>query len=343
MSKINILVLSYHACIRVIKQALAMLGNVENVNFIFMQTTVANKDLINVLPNATFYDTPEMLAAKLKGFRGMVDLVHCHNEPDWMGPIVKEVLPDVPLVYDVHDLASMRDFAFEPMIEMEKDAMRAADAFVFVSQGYEREARDFHDIPATKPSIVLYSYCFGGALAFDRYPRVRGVCYEGNLTTENHPKIAYRNHVYAAKFFRDHNIPFAVYGGDGATQHVYAREGAICCTSLSYSRLIGNLARWDWGFVGHADYTKTLEYCMPNKMFEYIAAGIPVICCNAPEAGEWAEENGVGVNIKSLHQIPEFYNRHEELREVVEQKRKEFIMENEIPKLMDLYGEVLNG
>lgn len=343
MGNIKVLVLSYHSCIRVIKEAVALLRNTQGIDFMFMQTRVAQKELRNTLPNMTYYDSPEMLAAKLRGFKGVIDIVHCHNEPDWMAPIVKEVLPDVPLIYDVHDLATMRDYAMPELVELEKDAMKAADAYVFVSRGYEREARAFHDIPASKPSIVAYSYCFEQSLEWQRFPRLRGICYEGNLVASPDPKMSYRNHLYLAEFCRAHNIPFATYGGEGLTLNHYAKCGTICNAMLPYPKLISNLARWDWGFVGHADRTRTLEYCMPNKMFEYIAAGIPVICCNAPEAGEWAEEHGVGVNITTIHKIPEIYAEHERLRETVEEKRSEIVMENQVPMILDLYEKVLNG
>lgn len=340
---VRCLTLSYHCCCRVIKQALAMLGKVEGMDFIYMQTTVANRDMINVLPNMTYYDNPEMLVAKLKGLKGVVDIVHCHNEPDWMGPVVKEVLPDVPLVYDVHDLASMRDFPLDVLIDQEKRAMLAADAYVFPSYGYERDAREFHDIPKSKPSMVLYSYCFEQALSFEKFPRLRGIVYEGNLSGEFNPKMAYRNHLYLAEFCKIHNIPLAVYGGDNGVHQMYIKQAAMCFTSVPYPKLISNLSRYDWGFVGHAEYTKTLEYCMPNKMFEYVTAGIPVIVCNAPEAGKWAEDNGVGVSISSVHEIPEIYHRHEELRKNVEEKNKAFTMESQIPDLLGLYEKVLNG
>lgn len=120
----------------------------------------------------------------------------------------------------------------------------------------------------------------------------------------------------------------------------YTEKGALCFPAINYTQMVQNLSRWDWGFVGATQYTKTMENAMPNKMFEYIAAGIPVIVCNAEEAGKWVEENGLGINVYSMHEIPEIYEQHIALRKNVEARRREFTMETQVDGLIDFYHQV---
>jgi hypothetical protein len=118
--------------------------------------------------------------------------------------------------------------------------------------------------------------------------------------------------------------------------------GAMCFPVLPYGSLIENLSRYDWGYLGHPEPCRKWLDAMPNKLFEYIMAGIPVICCNAPEAGAFVEQHGLGVSIYSIHEIPEIYEQHTELRKNVQQKRHEFIMESQVETILDLYRKVLN-
>jgi glycosyltransferase involved in cell wall biosynthesis len=79
---------------------------------------------------------------------------------------------------------------------------------------------------------------------------------------------------------------------------------------------------------------------MPNKLFEYVAAGIPVIACNSPEAERYVVDNGLGVSVDSIEDIPGIYDSHEEWREKVKEKREQFIMEREIDKVERIYRMV---
>jgi len=338
-------------CIRVVKQALA-LREYPEYSLVHMQTCVANPECQPVPVMLSFYGAPNQLIQKIREHSD-ADIVHIHNEPDWMAHCVREVLPDVPIVYDVHDLASQQDTCpnREDRIKTEKEAISYADAYVFVSEGYERWARKYHNIPDSKPSIVLHSCCNRDivlTMAQAQLPRIRGIAYEGAISAEintpwgpmRDPSSQHRDLTYLVGFCEKHNIPIALYGVDDAYAKSYMNLGAMVFGRYPYINMLHNLSRYDWCFVGAPEETKTLEHAMPNKLFESIAAGTPVICCNAPEAGQWAEDNGVGINIRSIHEIPEIYMKHKELRPNVEAKRFDFVMEEEIKKLVELYGKV---
>ncbi len=339
---LNVLMLSHHLCIRVIKYALALMTR-DDVNVFYMQTDIANKDCKNLLSNTTYYATQQQLKVKLHTWKQKVDLIHCHNQPDWMAQIAKEVLPDVPLICDTHDLFSQMDNQLDLGIQMEKKALGGADAYIFVSKPQMEEAVRFHNIPESKPRMVVHSYANIEMMMMKPLPRIRGIAYEGNVHTED-AAGAYqrcRDHQYLVKYLTMQNIPIALYGVDNpAIIKQYVDLGAMVYGVYPYMQMLNQLSRYDWCFVGSTEPTRTLENAMPNKLFESIIMGVPVIVCNAPTAGAFVEEHGLGVNIHSVHEIPEIYPRHEELRKNVLEKRHQFVMEGQLDELINFYREV---
>jgi len=335
----NVLVLSYHCCIRVIKQYMALMTR-DDVTVFHLQHGIANKECLPLLPRCSFYLDQAQLEIKLR-MMDDIDVIHCHNDPDWLVEVARRIKPDTPIIHDVHDLASMRDFQVDELIDQERRAMAMADAYIFPSQGYAREAKRFHNLPDSKPSKVLYSYCNMEMLLRPALPRIRGIAYEGNLVGTGAPHtMHYRDHRYLAQYLTQHNIPITFYGAEGGLAHEYRKIGAICIPILGYANLIENISRHDWCFVGAEEWTKTLQYSMPNKLFESIVAGVPAIVCNSEEAGEFVEEHGIGVHVHSIHEIPEIYERHEELRKNVLEKRHQFLMESQVDELVNLYRTV---
>ena len=104
------------------------------------------------------------------------------------------------------------------------------------------------------------------------------------------------------------------------------------------------LNRYDWGLCTCAiGPCNTYNWAMPNKLFEYITAGIPVIALYMNEVGEFIKEHELGVVIESVKDIPKIYDQHEYYREKVKEKRHLFTMETQVAKIEKLYEKVLGG
>jgi hypothetical protein len=81
---------------------------------------------------------------------------------------------------------------------------------------------------------------------------------------------------------------------------------------------------------------------VPNKLFEYIAAQVPIVALNAGHAGKWIEKEGIGINIKTLDELEQRWDEHEECRNTLTKKRLGYRMENHIHKLEKLYEEIIH-
>ena len=124
----RVLILSHHGCIRVMKQGFALMRN-HDVHF--MQNSVTDEAFLLPMKECSFYTTRESLTAKLAVMPDF-DVIHVHNEPDWLVTAAKKAKPNTPVVYDCHDLDSQRDG--EKANPDEIEAMKVADAYIFPSQ-----------------------------------------------------------------------------------------------------------------------------------------------------------------------------------------------------------------
>lgn len=343
----NVLFTSKHCCIRVYKQAVALMKR--GIGIHFLHNRIANGDCVrNALPSQNFYHDQEQYRLKLQMFRG-IDIIHCHNEPDWLVWVAKEVHPNIPVVYDCHDLTSMR--GLDPFDD-ELKAMEVADAYIFPSKSYYDKVPDIHHIPKEKPRAVVFSACLEEMVVKKPMPYIGGIVYEGGVVGEppnwnNIPlKLkevfpSYRDYRKLAEVLYDSGIPFSMFGVVDEIRDEYVNLGALCFPNQAHPQLLSNLSRFDWGFVGSVEPHPNIESCMPNKLFEYIAAGIPVIVCNATEAAEFVQKHGLGVVVDSIQEIPGIYDRHNKFQKDILAKRHIFTMESEVLKVMDVYRLLL--
>ena len=343
----NILFASKHCCIRVYKEAIALMKRGVGVHF--LHEFVANGPSVqNAIPSQNFYHGLEQYRTKLGLFRGL-DLIHVHNEPDNLVYIAKEVLPDVPLVYDCHDMAHQDG---RGDVGEEEKAMKAADGFIFPSKGYVKAATEKWNLPESKPKAVIYPMCLAETVIHESLPKIDGIVYQGGIIggPDNESRdqkffhdvgAAYRDFTGLAAYLQSEGILFALYGVGQENANDYIELGALCFGPMSYRYLLKEISRYTWGFVGCVEPHQALKYAMPNKLFEYIAAGVPVIVYNSEEAGEFVKAYGLGIVIDKLEDIAEHYNDHEKYKQNVLKIRSEFTMESQVDTILDVYRELL--
>ena len=65
--------------------------------------------------------------------------------------------------------------------------------------------------------------------------------------------------------------------------------------AVSPDILLNYTSSADFGISTIEDSCLSYRYCLPNKMFEYIMAGLPIIVSNLPEMKRLVEDNKIGV------------------------------------------------
>lgn len=340
----HVLMVSHHCCARVIKEGLAL--EKRGIKVTYMQNKMSNTMEPSLLYRIMYHDVEHFtwLLGRVKD----VDIIHVHNEPDWMGHISKAVHPNVPVVFDAHDLFSVR---INEVFADEKKSFEMCDAFIYPSVGYMDHALDTHNIQ-DKPNEVIYSMCNIDAVVETPSPMLGGLVYEGGLRVqadeiregvpEQYRYHNYRNFNEVFRYLTEKGLPVtAIAANPDAMQH-HGGSGAMVVASLDFDSLIRNLTRFNWGIVGSPiKGSHQWDTAMPHKLFEYIAAGLPILTWDAKEIAEFVNKHQVGIVLDSYKDIPEVYNMHSKYRNNVWFLQNKFVMERQIHKLIKVYNKLL--
>jgi len=324
---------SSHACIRVFKQS----STLTNLGFEVEQVARQAPFGFNMFESMSLYFDREQLQRAVK--MSKADIFHVHNEPDWMVEAVREVT-DRPIIFDAHDLDSLR--RFPNVSDDEKSAFECADAFVHVSEPCREHAEKMHG--DKKPSIVLYSYMNEVFVKDVGDCSFSSVVYEGGLSekselTENTFNL--RFYAPVVDEFIKQGFNFYIYPAAQTTQNLYEGLGAVVSQPLHYPHMLNALKAFGYGLLGSIVSAPLMEAAMPNKLFEYMSQGVVPVILNASEASKFATEHGIGITLDGTENLKEQLKDGPKIRKQVLKKRHDFTMEKNIQPLIDLYKGLL--
>ena len=351
----NIVMVSGHACIRVQKQALPLLDKGHRVHLI------ANKlpSYIEYYHSFGRYEDLKQLIESVRIYSKTADIFHAHNEPSWFVTIIKENT-DVPVVLDVHDsyLARITPKEEQDAIDNGKKAIRVtteernnfqlADALVFPSESFgELICSEFG---LKQPKIILPSYLPRSLYRYDCREWIGGLVYEGRVDLDKEIAASplrggfkYCDYLEFAQQCHEAGVNFHLYTIRTDKEFLAAYdEISFVHEPVAFDKLVRNLTRHDWGLVGNIHKTAEWDVAFPNKLFEYIAACLPVVCINAIECSKFVDQYGIGITVKSIEELKQRWSEHEECRARLIKLRQEFTMEKHIHKLEELYGIVVS-
>lgn len=331
-----------HACNRVVKEAVALKQRGHVVDGVAQEVMFS----FDQFETYGLYHDAEQLKRAVRASRA--DIIHVHNEPDWMVGFCREAT-DRPIVFDVHDLESLR--WQRPPDPVELAAFAAADGFVHTSDVCAAAAAKYHG--TAKPVAVLPCYTNEGFYpgeGADVEPSWGTVVYEGGLSTSSVRKVSeeltevdMRGHEPIVEAFVSQGFYFHLYPSVPRADSVYENLGAVVSQPLPYPTLMIALRSYGYGFVGGAHQAPLLDAAMPNKLFEYIAQGVVPVVWNCRRAARFVQEHGVGIVLEGLGNLREQLAQGPEIRKRVLAKRREFAMERHIGVVEDLYAQVLGA
>lgn len=266
-----------------------------------------------------------------------VDIWHCHNQPDWWVPLVKQVTKK-PVIYDIHDRTSL--IRPELSTEMEEESIKLADGILTVSPKYLEEIRDKYNIK--KPSAYYYSMMPYGLLSLGEHEKECDVIYTGNLSTEKKRDLR-----STFKFMVKSGINLRVFASDKTGRDNYLKSGLeaqVIRESVPFMKMLREVRKASIGFVGAQEPSDIMDGVAPNKFWEYLSCGVPVIVMNMPSIREQIVENGLGVYITHndaiIGAVNDIEKNYEEYRENVEGYIKDHVMESQMKKIELFYGLV---
>ncbi len=285
------------------------------------------------------------------------DLIHSHNLPDELSVMAQEVTDGrIPVIHDVHDLQSLRHTPYEDgfpepeqdLLTLEKRAVQDSAALVTVSEELLDEIAARHRLPAH--AVVFPNYVPRRVLP-DRLPHkvVDGtmrLVYQGTLSTQEGAHYDLRD-------------IFRRITGQGITLDIYPSRpvpayrdlasrcpGLRCHERLTPDVLLRTLTRYHLGWAGFNTSVNRahLDTVLPNKAFEYLGCGLPVLTLGHRALARLVREHGVGASLTTLENLREQLEALDlqALSHQVAATRFRFTVERNIGRILDLYEAVVS-
>jgi hypothetical protein len=295
-----------------------------------------------------------------KGLRTAVeefrpDLVHSHNLPDSLTAIALELLAGrVPVVHDVHDLQSLRQTPYEhgfpepdEPLALEQLAVEECSGLVAVSDELLEEIRSRYRPVAPMLAFANYALARDLPLALPPAERRNGqpprLVYQGTVST-NDGHYDLRGIVRALV---SEGLSLDVYPSRDVPAYAkLAAElpGLRVHATLSPRRLLAALPQYDFGWAGFNSTLNGahLDTCLPNKVYEYVGCGLPVLTLGHRALARLLGENGLGLSLATFDDLVGQLAAVEmvELRGRIAAARLELTMEANIHRLAELYEAV---
>jgi len=238
------------------------------------------------------------------------DLVIAHDLPALGAACRLAQQWNASLIYDAHELyyeqVIFSKIQKKIMYEREKELIVKCDAILTVNQSIadELEKRYF----CRKPHVLINGIdpppVFNPEIKNHKFhdffpidPTSNLILYQGNLNYyRDLEKI-----VIAMKYIKNSHVVLVIMG-DGPlkkklqalivrynlTKKVFLKE------AVPQDELLYWTASADIGIIPYIAVDLNTEYCTPNKLFEYIQAGLPIFASNLPELNKFVRENHFG-------------------------------------------------
>jgi glycosyltransferase involved in cell wall biosynthesis len=286
-----------------------------------------------------------------------IELIHSQNAPDALTRAATEVAGQIPLIHENQDAISLRRTPYTPegrldeQLVDERIANERCDARIHVSQGLLEYVRSKY---GAKKEIVFHNYVSRSLVPPSckrKLSETDGkihIVYEGTLSS--FPD----DHYDLKEIFKD-------LAGHGYHVHVYDSHGnqdyarlANTHDSIHYHghkdprELPYEITQYDYGWAGF-NITKNrdhLDVALPNKLFEYLASGLPVLSFPHKAQKEFLEAQGLGLVFEELNELDDKMKEQATVQRVrgnVLRKRFDFTMESNIERVLTMYGSLIES
>ncbi|MCZ7403010.1 MAG: glycosyltransferase [Candidatus Methanoperedens sp.] len=307
-----------------------------------------------------------------------IDIIHAHNFPDTFA-FTAIKYKKKPVIYDIHDMYSLFDYkemmfsspktAFANMVTFglyphtifkffEKYCIRNANAIIVVSEYMKKEVEKYRG--QDKNIFVMPNFILDKDL--------RNLEPKKDSIKKSRLKIVFEGSLGAPKTAGDltdtinslgciKNIELHIYGFswkqayiDYHMESIKKYDNVFFHGKVTPDELLALLPQYDCGIV--PDYksktTRHLHSQMPNKLFEYLAAGLPILSGNFFSLKHFITENKIGCIYNNLDDgiiqaVEEIENNYSLYYQNVLDIRKKYTWENHIPNVIILYRELMKG
>ena len=273
------------------------------------------------------------------------DLVHCHNEPDIL--TVAALAGDTPVIHDTHDLISLRANGDANLIYFEGIANRGSAGRVYVTPYLLQTAQKMYG--AIGPSIVFYNYASQADLPTEFLPKLSQtdgmvhIVYEGGIGGNQHRDFIglfnelARDKIHLHIYPSFYNEQLALYFSANKNIHYYQ--------PCSPRKIMRQMSQYDLGIIpfnlekGNKQF---LDTSLANKLFEYLAAGLPVMTSSLKSYNDFFKEYPVGQTFENINDLRIKIPQLLEKSKFIDFTKYIFTYEGQVHLLEELYNRVIS-
>ncbi len=344
---LNILFVQCWPCIRNYKMATALKSRGHRVTLAYTKYRISQvyrgledsvyDDCINIRDNKHLWD-----------ISGIFDIIHCHNEPDKL--TVAALAADTPVIHDTHDLISLKYEGNKDISFFESVANKGANGRVYSTPFQMEEARKLYGLEG--PSIVYYNYASRADLPKSFLPKLSDkdgnvhIVYEGGIGGTDG---AHRD--FTSPFFglADKGIHIHIYPPSSCDKEIakqYSSHSNIHFhSSVSPRQIMEAMTQYDYGIIPFnlaKGNKRFLDTTIANKLFEYLAAGLPVIASPLKSYVDYFQNNPVGITYTTAQDIIDSIPRLKQIASNTDFTKHIFTYEDEIERLEEFYYRILD-
>ena len=237
------------------------------------------------------------------------DIIHCNDINTLpIGIIIKKFYnKDTKIVYDAHEyeteMNGLQGMQKKIVKILEKNFIKYVDKTITVSDAIANEYVKLYDIE--KPSLVLNTPMYKELEKKNIFREIFKISQEQVIFLYQGSLNKGRGIEVLVDVFRESDINnIIVFMGYGPLEKILQEQAEkyqniYFHEAVSPDILLDYTSSTDFGISTIEDTCLSYHYCLPNKMFEYIMAEVPVIVSNLPEMKKIVIDNNVGVFAKT--------------------------------------------
>jgi len=287
------------------------------------------------------------------------DIIHANDLKGLLiaSRIKKYIKKDVQIVYDAHEYETevngLKGVQKRIYKLLERGLMKYVTRMITVSDTIAQEYVKLYGIE--KPEVLLNvpKFTFPENQEYDLFRQKfkiksdqRIFLYQGYLMPGRGIEI-----LLEAFIGLDYDKDVIVFMGKGSLSDLiksYQKTGRVFFHDfVDPSEYLKYTSSADVGISFIEDISLSDRYCLPNKLFEYIFCGLPVICSNLPEMKKLVETEKVGI-IANSNTVNGFKEAVIEMNSVglssfdkgLLSASKKYSWERQEEKLIILYGQI---